>query len=113
MPNPTPHYITQAVLDPIPLSEPRRILIIMDLNGTLLHRPNKRRPFHFVERPHAKQFLSYCLDTFYVAIWSSARPENVDKMVDKLLTKEQREKCLLIWARDQFGLSSEDYNTRV
>lgn len=89
------------------------MLIVMDLNGTLLFRPNKHRPFNFVERPHAKRFLAYCLDTFYVAIWSSARPENVDKMVSQLLTPEQRERCLLIWARDRFGLSPTDYNSRI
>lgn len=113
VPNPTQHYICQSLLNPITLPEPRRILIIMDLNGTLLHRPNKKRPFNFVQRPHAKEFMDYCLETFYVAIWSSARPENVNKMVAQLLTPEQHAKCLLIWARDQFGLSPSDYDARV
>ncbi|KAF4963927.1 hypothetical protein FZEAL_10904 [Fusarium zealandicum] len=113
VPNPTPQYMAQAHLNPHRLPQPRRILIVMDLNGTLLYRPNKRRPFSFVQRPHAKAFMSYCLDTFYVAIWSSARPENVDKMVAQLLTPEQRERCLLIWGRDTFGLSKTDYVTKV
>ncbi|KAF7543130.1 hypothetical protein G7Z17_g10988 [Cylindrodendrum hubeiense] len=113
VPDPTPQYIAQALLNPQILQQPRRILIVMDLNGTLLYRPNKRRPFHFVERPYARAFLSYCLDTFYVAIWSSARPENVSKMVAQLLTPEQCERCLLVWARDQFGLSPADYDTKV
>ncbi|KAF4965855.1 hypothetical protein FSARC_6375 [Fusarium sarcochroum] len=113
VPNPTPRYITQAHLNPQRLDHPRRILIVMDLNGTLLYRPNKKRPFNFVERPHAKSFLNYCLDTFYVAIWSSARPENVSKMVDNLLTPEQRERCLVVWGRDSFGLSKADYDTKV
>lgn len=105
--------MAQAHLEPRRLAQPRRILIVMDLNGTLLHRPNKRRPFHFVERPHAKAFMSYCLDTFHVAIWSSARPDNVSKMVDQLLTPEQRERCLLVWGRDTFGLCKADYDTKV
>ncbi|KPM35134.1 hypothetical protein AK830_g11429 [Neonectria ditissima] len=113
VPNPTPQYVAQALLKPHAIPEPRRILIVMDLNGTLLHRPNKRRPFHFVERPHARAFLSYCLDTFYVAIWSSARPENVSRMVAQLLTPDQVQRCLLVWARDQFGLSSTDYDSKV
>ncbi|KAI8414638.1 hypothetical protein FOFC_04250 [Fusarium oxysporum] len=91
----------------------RVILIIMDLNGTLLYRPNKRRPFNFVERPHAKTFMKYCLDAFHVAIWSSARPENVNKMVEQLLTPEQREQVLVVWGRDSFGLSEGDYNAKV
>lgn len=85
----------------------------MDLNGTLLFRPSKRRPFDFVERPFAKKFLSYCIDTFHVAIWSSARPENVRKMVAQLLTPEQCSKCIVTWARDNFGLSTADYDSRV
>ncbi|KAI5461128.1 HAD-like domain-containing protein [Mariannaea sp. PMI_226] len=113
VPEPTPQYLTQALLDPYALPQPRRILLIMDLNGTLLYRPNRKKPFNFVERPHAKEFLSYCLSTFYVAIWSSARPENVSKMVDKLLLPAQRDRCLLIWARDRFGLSPEQYNMKV
>ncbi|KAK7416449.1 hypothetical protein QQZ08_012000 [Neonectria magnoliae] len=113
VPNPTPQYLAQALLNPQEFPQPRRILIIIDLNGTLLHRPNKRRPFHFVERPHARAFLSYCLETFYVAIWSSARPENVSRMVAQLLTPEQVERCLLVWARDQFGLSPTDYDSKV
>ncbi|KAM5342679.1 hypothetical protein ACJ41O_013645 [Fusarium nematophilum] len=113
VPNPTPQYIAQAHLNPRRLPQPRRILVVMDLNGTLLYRPNKRRPFNFVERPHAKAFLSYCLETFHVAIWSSARPENVDKMVAQLLTPEQRERCLLVWGRDTFGLSKPDYDAKV
>ncbi|UPK94992.1 hypothetical protein LCI18_005927 [Fusarium solani-melongenae] len=113
VPNPTPQYMAQAHLEPHRLAQPRRILIVMDLNGTLLHRPNKRRPFHFVERPHAKAFLSYCLDTFHVAIWSSARPDNVSKMVDQLLTPDQRERCLLVWGRDTFGLCKADYDAKV
>ncbi|KAF4338821.1 hypothetical protein FBEOM_7291 [Fusarium beomiforme] len=113
VPNPTTQYMAQANVSPERLPQPRRILIIMDLNGTLLYRPNKRRPFNFVERPHAKTFLKYCLDVFHVAIWSSARPENVNRMVDQLLTPEQRERVLVVWGRDSFGLSEGDYNTKV
>lgn len=95
------------------LRQPRRIFVIMDLNGTLLYRPNKRNPFNFIQRPHAREFLDYCVDTFHVAIWSSARPENVDKMVSQLLSPQQRAKCLVIWGRDKFGLSPADYSARV
>ena len=113
VPEPTPQYLAQADLAPERLPRPRRILVVIDLNGTLLHRPNKKRPFNFVERPHAKTFLTYCIETFHVAIWSSARPENVDKMVEKLLTPEQRAQCLVVWGRDSFALSADDYNTKV
>lgn len=113
IPEPTPLYIKTSLSQPVTLRQPRRILVIMDLNGTLLYRPNKRNPFNFIQRPHARQFLDYCVDTFHVAIWSSARPENVDKMVSQLLSPEQRSKCVVIWGRDRFGLSPADYSSRV
>lgn len=113
IPEPTVQYLLQSHAPSSPLSEPRRILVVMDLNGTLLYRPYKRRPFHFIERPHAKSFLNYCLNNFYVAIWSSARPDNVEKMVERLLTPQQVKKCILVWGRDKFGLSAADYDSRV
>ncbi|UNI19100.1 hypothetical protein JDV02_005316 [Purpureocillium takamizusanense] len=113
IPDPTPLYLAQALGPHSTLPMPRRILVILDLNGTLLHRPMRRQPTKFVERPHARTFLAYCLDTFYLAVWSSARPQNVARMLDQLLTNEQRRRCVVIWGRDRFGLSASDYNTRV
>ncbi|GFP55198.1 uncharacterized FCP1 homology domain-containing protein C1271.03c [Trichoderma asperellum] len=113
IPDPSPRYMAQSQTPSSSLRQPRRIFVIMDLNGTLLYRPNKRNPFNFIQRPHAREFLDYCIDTFHVAIWSSARPENVDKMVAQLLSPAQRAKCVVIWARDKLGLSAADYSARV
>lgn len=113
VPEPTEAYLMQSFGRPSMLPSPRRILVVLDLNGTLLYRPSKKRPFDFVERPHARRFLAYCLDTFHLAIWSSARPDNVDKMLAQLLHHEQRSRCLLSWSRDQFGLDDNDYRNRV
>lgn len=86
----------------------------MDLNGTILHRPpNRNNHAAFIERPHANCFMQYCLDTFHVAIWSSARPKNVKNMVKKLLAADQVERCLFVWSREELGLSKEDYDKRV
>jgi len=113
IPDPTMQYMSLSFDKPVTLSKPRRILVIMDLNGTLLYRPSKKKPSDFVERPNAKKFMSYCLDNFYVAIWSSARPHNVQNMVRQLLTPEQVKQCVVIWARDKLGLTAADYNARV
>lgn len=113
VPDPSTKYLAQTLFPSASLPSPRRILVIIDLNGTLLYRPSRRRPFDFVERPHARDFLSYCLATFYVAIWSSARPDNVRKMVAQLLTPEQVKRCVIVWARDRFGLDASDYDARV
>ncbi|TWU77568.1 hypothetical protein ED733_007659 [Metarhizium rileyi] len=113
VPSPSTRYLAQSLSPPTTLPKPRRILVILDLNGTLLYRPSRNHPSKFIERPHARAFLRYCLETFHLAIWSSARPQNVTNMVAQLLTPEQSEKCVLIWARDRFGLSQQDYDARV
>lgn len=113
VPNPSKEYITQSARAPSVLPQPRQILIIIDLNGTLLHRPDHKKSASFVERPFTRQFLDYCLKTFTVAIWSSARPDNVRRMVPQILSAEEQQKLVAIWGRDTLGLSPEDYNQRV
>ncbi|KAK0739685.1 HAD-like domain-containing protein [Apiosordaria backusii] len=113
IPNPSPAYLTRASFLPLPSPQPRSLLVVIDLNGTLLHRPSSRRSQHYILRPHAKQFLSYCIDTFSVVIWSSARPENVNKMCDTILTADQKQKVIAIWGRDKFGLTEKDYGKKV
>ncbi|KAI5865442.1 HAD-like protein [Durotheca rogersii] len=114
IPDPTPEYLLQASLPPARLALPRKILVVIDLNGTLLFRPNRRKqPTAFVKRPYAREFLSYCIDTFAVAIWSSARPSNVSQMCQQLMTPEYRERVVAVWGRDRFNLSELDYNARV
>ncbi|OAA71592.1 NIF domain protein [Cordyceps fumosorosea ARSEF 2679] len=114
VPEPSNSYLRRAGGPVSRLLRPRRILVVMDLNGTLLYRPNKARaPSRFVARPHARVFMDYLLRNFAVAVWSSARPENVNCMVASLLTPEQRRACVVVWGRDRFGLSSEDYDARV
>jgi hypothetical protein len=113
VPNPSVAYIAQSSLPPFQLQYARNILVVIDLNGTILHRPNHKNPTRFVERPHARTFLDYCLKTFTVAIWSSAKPLNVQKMVDQLLGPEDRAKLVAVWGRDTLGLTPSDYNLRV
>lgn len=113
VPEPTRAYLHQATIPSTQLAQPRKILVLVDLNGTLLFRPNKKNPGRLIERPYAKTFLDYCIRTFTVVIWSSAKPQNVQKMVQQLLTPEQREKVVAVWGRDTLGLSPADYNERV
>ncbi|TLS25048.1 hypothetical protein PpBr36_07414 [Pyricularia pennisetigena] len=113
VPNPTPEYLNLASESPVRLESPKPILIVLDLNGTLLFRPSKN-PQAFVARPHALTFLNYLLSRFWVAVWSSAQPANVDAMIDNLIVdKAQRDRLVAVWGRDRFGLSSHDYAQRV
>lgn len=114
IPDPTPSYLVRASFLPKRRAAPGPLLVVIDLNGTLLHRPDRRRPSSFRARPHAHRFLGYCVDTFWVVIWSSARPDNVRRMVDELVTDQGRlRRVVAVWGRDRFGLSPADYNART
>lgn len=112
-PEPTAAYLA-ASLEPLRrLPDAQHLLVVIDLNGTLLFRPNKRAPSKFIARPNTARFLKYCIDTFNVVIWSSARPDNVKLMCDAILDQELRRKVVAIWGRDMFGLSPSDYAART
>ncbi|KAJ2900176.1 phosphoprotein phosphatase [Zalerion maritima] len=114
IPDPTPSYLSLSQKPSVLLPYPRRLLVVLDLNGTLLFRPSRHRPKSFSSRPYATEFLHYCINTFHVAIWSSARRENVKSMIQTLLPeREVREKLVVEWSRDEFGLSKDDYWRRV
>lgn len=112
-PQPTTQYLTYASYPPFILPAPRVILLIIDLNGTLLFRPSRRAPKEFIARPHARQFLSYCLRTFKVVFWSSARLENVGSMVGDLVASHQYNDIVAIMGREHFGLTELDFFKRV
>ncbi|KAK4138596.1 HAD-like protein [Trichocladium antarcticum] len=99
----------------LPLTAPaaRPILVVIDLNGTLLHRPSRRSPSKFVERPLARAFLKACIDQHHVVLWSSARPDNVARMSAQLLPPQYLARVVAVWGRDRFGLTPDDYARRT
>lgn len=113
IPNATNEYLRACFPSPSKLRLPQHLLIVIDLNGTLLYRPNRKKPTLFHMRPHAQTFLKYCVDTFKVVIWSSARPENVKAMCNTILTPDIRSRVAAIWGRDKFGLTKADFDLRV
>jgi hypothetical protein len=86
-PEPTPSYLELVRAKPTRLEHSKKLLIVVDLNGTLIVR-NGGGDIP-TPRPHVFQFLAYCLRHHSVAIWSSARRKNVDKMMTYLFTREQ------------------------
>ncbi|KAH6840974.1 hypothetical protein B0I37DRAFT_449143 [Chaetomium sp. MPI-CAGE-AT-0009] len=113
VPEPTAEYLQRASFMSYRLTTPKPILVVIDLNGTLLYRPNKRQASAFVERPLARAFLERCIDKHHVVIWSSARPDNVRRMCAQLLSPAYLARVVAVWGRDRFGLSPEDYNRRT
>ena len=110
-PIPTPNYISQASNPPSKLPEPQSLLLVLDLNGTLLMR--KRASKSYTPRPSLDQFLAYCFEHHSVLIWSSATPGNVTGICSKVFSQKRREKLLGEWGRDTLGLTPTQYMDRV
>lgn len=110
-PTPDAGYLTQANNTPFAKAKPQRLLIILDLNGTLVWR--KKGGTGHVRRPHLDEFFRYCLSKHAVMIWSSATPPSVNGMVDGMLSLEERKKLVAVWDRERFGLSDAMYATKV
>ncbi|KAI8976379.1 NLI interacting factor-like phosphatase-domain-containing protein [Trametes punicea] len=141
--SPSPSYFAIAEQTPSRISEPSasRKLLVLDLNGTLLHRsahmqrPKHRhnqpyevrprdehgnwlprlRPVH--PRPYMRAFRSYLFapqtqEWLDVMVWSSAQPHSVNDMVDKCFG-EYKQKLVAMWARDTLGLSNDHYHRKV
>ncbi|KAI9768443.1 MAG: hypothetical protein M1840_004852 [Geoglossum simile] len=112
-PQPTEAYLVQASRPTQELSRPRSILLVLDLNGTLLYRKGRSRPHNIIARPHVGEFLQYLLSKFSVMIWSSATPASVAAMCSKLFSAEQRRLLVAEWGRDKLGLTPEQYFQKV
>ncbi|KAF4553968.1 putative NLI interacting factor-like phosphatase 2 [Elsinoe fawcettii] len=101
IPHPSPEYMTHcAASSPIP-SEPRRLLIILDINGTLGYRPSRQ---NIRARPHLAAFLEYIFREHDVAIWTSMQRGNFEKVLQMMTKESQREKLKLIWTREDMNL---------
>ena len=110
-PVPTSKYISQASRPPQRLQEPQSLLLVIDLNGTLVARNRMTRSI--VPRTSLNQFLGYCLEQHFILIWSSAMPASVVAMCKEIFSSKQRRQLLGEWDRDTFGLTHQQYTARV
>lgn len=108
------HYLQRASLPPIPKpSSPQPLLIILDLNGTLIYRKHRKFPPSFTRRAGLEDFLDILMRKYKVMIWSSSQPQTVRAVCEKLLTHGQRKRLVAEWGRDKFGLSKSQYKNKV
>lgn len=110
-PVPTSAYFSNAHVSPKLLPSPQRLLLVLDLNGTLLYRP--RASQKYMPRPCLAKFLKYAFANHSLLVWSSARPHNVRGVCTRLFSQDQREMLLGEWGRDTLGLTSAQYKERV
>lgn len=133
---PSSEYIATSNNPSHMLTDPSsfRKLLVLDLNGTLLHRSARsgkngpRYPIPGQEgfqprlrsvhpRPYLPSFKSYLFhpttkEWLDVMVWSSAQPHSVHDMVDKCFHDEKRH-FVAIWARDTLGLPQHLYSAAI
>ena len=111
-PSPSANYTSKSLFPPVRLSSPQPLLLVLDLNGTLVYR--KKGTSTGIRRPSLKSFLNHCLTQHKILIWSSARPENVQPLCRTLFSPPGRYKKLVgVWGRDTLGLSNAQYQQKV
>ena len=112
-PEATEAYISQAKLPPVKRSTPQKLLVILDLNGTLLARPQFRNPTEFITRPGVDFLLQYLFENHVVMIWTSMHMKNARPIVSQLLDKVQIGELAAFWARDKLELSQAQLQAKV
>ncbi|ODH49979.1 hypothetical protein GX48_03925 [Paracoccidioides brasiliensis] len=111
-PTPTPTYLSQSSHPPKLRATAQPLLIILDLNGTLIHRVG-RRPIRFKTRPGLHKFITELFANYTVMVWTSSQPLTVREVFEKTFTKEERGKFIAVWARDTLGLTARQYSEKV
>ncbi|KAK5098733.1 hypothetical protein LTS08_006111 [Lithohypha guttulata] len=112
-PTTDPAYIAKASKEPILVDEPRKLLVVLDLNGTLLYRNRRAVGQKCYMRPGVAPFIDYLFDNHVVMIYTSAKPDSAASMVSQFLHPTYRNKLAALWARDKLDLTTSQYNNKV
>lgn len=112
-PVPTEAYLEQASQTPKLRSRPQPLLIILDMNGTLIFRKRKKLPPSFVRRAGLDHFLDELTQKYAVMIWSSSRPATVDAVCQQLFSMDKKRNIVAMWGRDKFDLTNVQYNAKL
>ncbi|KAJ5985043.1 hypothetical protein N7522_012239 [Penicillium canescens] len=113
VPAPTQAYMQQSSQEPQQSSSKRPLLIILDLNGTLIFRKKRVFPPKFARRAGLDQFLASLIKNYSVMIWSSSQPPTVNAVCEKLFPGAMHDKVVALWGRDKFGLTQRQYNNKL
>ena len=112
VPKPNIAYLAHAQELPSRLSHPRKLLVLLDLNGTLVYRHGANRQFS-VKRPGVDRLLDYLFKNHAVMIFTSATHRSAEKMAKELLTPSQYGELVAIRCREHLGLTSEQFRNKV
>ncbi|KAL4877706.1 NLI interacting factor-like phosphatase-domain-containing protein [Aspergillus karnatakaensis] len=112
-PSATKKYRDQSSQPPQRYETPRPLLVILDLNGTLIYRKTRKFPPSFQRRVGLDEFLKTLVQNYKVMIWSSSKPETVDAVCQKIFSEADRKQLVAEWGRDRLNLSSSEYNSKA
>ncbi|CAI7659789.1 unnamed protein product [Penicillium glandicola] len=112
VPLPTLQYTNQASLMP-EKTEKRPLLVILDLNGTLIYRKLRKFPPKFARRAGLDHFLATLVKDYKVMIWSSSQPQTVNAVCEQIFPGPMHDELVARWGRDKFGLTSVQYNKKL
>lgn len=113
VPAATLQYLNQSSLKPETVQVKRPLLIILDLNGTLIHRKLRKFPPKFSRRAGLDHFLAALIKNYKVMVWSSSQPLTVNAVCEKIFPGVMHDSLVAIWARDKFGLSPQQYKNKL
>ncbi|THC92034.1 hypothetical protein EYZ11_008501 [Aspergillus tanneri] len=112
-PSASQEYLAQSSRPPVETHSSQPLLVILDLNGTLIYRKHRRLPPTFTRRAGLENFLDTLLRNYKVMIWSSSQPETVKAICEKLFPGEKRKALVAEWGRDKFGLTTDQYRAKI
>ncbi|KAJ5962576.1 hypothetical protein N7501_007517 [Penicillium viridicatum] len=112
VPLPTLQYTNQASLKP-ERTEKRPLLVILDLNGTLIFRKLRKFPPKFARRTGLDHFLDMLVKNYKVMIWSSSQPPTVNAVCEQIFPGPMHDALVARWGRDKFGLTASQYNKKL
>ncbi|KAI5240840.1 HAD-like protein [Aureobasidium subglaciale] len=110
-PTPSLPYLVNSLVTSPTLDRPKSLLVVLDLNGVLAFR--KKRTKGYKPRPNLDTFLDYLFDSHHVMIWSSGMPENVERIIERMLSSKQRKQLVAIWSRDKLRLPDNLFGEKV
>ncbi|OOF90319.1 hypothetical protein ASPCADRAFT_519295 [Aspergillus carbonarius ITEM 5010] len=112
-PMPTKAYLDQSSQPPKRNFWSQPLLIILDLNGTLVHRKDRSLPPRIRKRAGLEDFIKTLMQKYKVMVWSSARPPTVDGVCRQLFLNKRRARLVAEWSRDHFNLPKKQYNAKI
>jgi hypothetical protein len=113
IPTATLQYLNQASLKPEEVPSKRPLLVILDLNGTLIHRKVRKFPPKFTKRAGMDHFLAALIKNYKVMVWSSSQPPTVNAVCEKIFPGVMHDELVAAWGRDKFGLTGRQYSNKI